>query len=379
MNDQPHAAGPLAPPPILTGESARTAWSRRGFQGIPSIAITPDGRLWAAWYGGPQGEDADNLVGLNSSEDGGRTWHLNLVVDPSGHVRAFDPALWCDPLGRLWLFWAQSAAPPGTIFDGVAGVWRLRCDHPDTAEPIWNAPCRIADGIMMNRPHVTTGGEWLLPVSLWKDLGGGRVPPHLLPIRHANVVASTDQGSSFALRGGADVPQPDFDEHMLLERRDGSLWMLVRSGAGIGESVSHDGGRTWETGRLTAIPAMNSRFHLRRLRSGRVLLVANHADPAEFRQRWKTRRNLTAWLSEDDGATWPWSLILDPREATSYPDADQDADGRIWLVWDHERYRAGEILLGCICEDDIRAGICQSSGSFLGRQVDRSGGVRTLA
>ena len=25
----------------------------RSFQGIPSLAITPEGRLWAVWYAGP--------------------------------------------------------------------------------------------------------------------------------------------------------------------------------------------------------------------------------------------------------------------------------------------------------------------------------------
>lgn len=368
---------PLAPPPLLRGAAAAAAWSRRAFQGIPSIAVAPGGRLWAAWYGGPRGEDADNLVGLVGSGDGGTTWTLELAIDPPGAVRAFDPALWCDPLGRLWLFWAQSAAPAaGQIFDGVAGVWAVRCPDPDAPHPAWDAPRRIADGILMNKPIASRDGAWLFPVSLWKDLGGGTVPPRLLPHRHANVVATNDQGESFVLRGGADVPEPDFDEHMLLEQRDGSLRMLVRSLAGIGESRSIDGGRSWDPGRLTAIPAPNARFHLRRLRSGRVLLVANRSDPAEFRQPWRARRNLTAWLSDDDGATWPWSLLLDPREATSYPDADEDRDGRIWLAWDHERYRAGDILLGCVREADILAGRCERAGSFVGRQIDRSGGVR---
>lgn len=367
--------GPLAVPPIRHGSAAQAAWARRAFQGIPAIARAPGGRLWAAWYGGPRGEDADNLVGLVTSADDGATWTLQLVVDPLDDVRAFDPALWCDPLGRLWLCWAQSSAPPGCGFDGVAGVWALRCADPDAAAPAWEAPRRIADGVMMNRPIATTGGAWLFPVSLWKDLFGGRVPGHLRSSCHANVLATTDQGATFTLRGGADVPEPDYDEHMLLERRDGSLWMLVRSLAGIGESASRDGGMTWAPGRLTAIPAQNARFHLRRLRSGRVLLIASRSDPGSFRQPYKTRRNLTAWLSDDDGATWPWSLILDPREATSYPDADEDADGRIWIVWDHERYRAGEILLGCIREADIVTGRCESTGSFVGRMIDRSGGV----
>ena len=29
-----------------------------------------------------------------------------------------------------------------------------------------------------------------------------------------------------------------FDEHMFVERKDGSLWLLVRTNYGIGESIS---------------------------------------------------------------------------------------------------------------------------------------------
>ena len=32
---------------------------------------------------------------------------------------------------------------------------------------------------------------------------------------------------------------------MFVQRKDGTLWLLVRTGYGIGESVSTDGGKTW--------------------------------------------------------------------------------------------------------------------------------------
>jgi hypothetical protein len=367
----------LAPPPVPTAAAARPGWDRRAFQGIPSLAVAPGGRLWAAWYGGGRGEGADNRVWLLTSGDRGAHWDLHLAIDPPGSVRAFDPALWCDPLGRLWLFWAQADTPqPGQIFDGVAGVWALRCRDGDRAQPCWEPPRRLADGVMMNKPLAQADGTWLLPTALWKDLGGGTVPPRLRHARHANVAASSDQGGSFALRGGADAPAPDFDEHMLVELGGGRLRMLIRDLGGLVASESSDGGWTWSAAAPCPPATPNARFHLRRLRSGRLLLVANRADPAQIGVPWARRRDLTAWLSEDDGASWPWSLTLDAREATSYPDADQDADGRIWLVWDRERYRAGEILLGCVREGDILAGRCQADGSFLARVIDRSGGVR---
>ena len=36
---------------------------------------------------------------------------------------------------------------------------------------------------------------------------------------------------------------------------------------------------------------------------------------------WKGRSHLTALLSEDDGQTWPYYLLLDERNEVSYPDA----------------------------------------------------------
>ena len=76
------------------------------------IARTPKGRLWAVWYASPTGrEDRNNYVVAVTSGDDGRTWsEAVLVIDPDrdGPVRAFDPQVWLDPDGQLWLFWAQT-------------------------------------------------------------------------------------------------------------------------------------------------------------------------------------------------------------------------------------------------------------------------------
>ena len=38
------------------------------------------------------------------------------------------------------------------------------------------------------------------------------------------------------------IPGTRVDEHMMVERDDGSLWMLLRNTGGIAQSVSTDGG-----------------------------------------------------------------------------------------------------------------------------------------
>jgi len=64
---------------------------------------------------------------------------------------------------------------------------------------------------------------------------------------------------------------------------------------------------------------------------------------------------MTAYLSEDDGKTWPWQLPLDRRDLISYPDGFQFPDGRIMVVYD--RFRdSGEMLSAVFTEEDIMAG-----------------------
>jgi hypothetical protein len=113
--------------------------------------------------------------------------------------------------------------------------------------------------------------------------------------------------------------------------------MLIRTEKLLWESHSSDKGRTWTSGRPTSIATPHSRFFLRRLSSGNLLLV-NH-------YKFTGRSHLTAQLSTDDGATWNDGLLLDERSGVSYPDGVQDKDGLIWITYDRDRGGAGEILL----------------------------------
>lgn len=315
----------------------------RNWQGIPGIERTKAGRLWATFYSGGVDEGPDNYVLLIRSEDDGNTWTKPvLVIDPPGKVRAFDPCLWVDPLGRLWLFWAQSY----TFYDGRVGVWAINCCDPDNQEPVWSKPTRIANGVMMNKPTVLSTGEWLLPCAVWEchdsELN------HINEERFSNLYISKDNGSSFMLYVGPYIPNRSYDEHMVVERKDGSLWMLVRTKDGIGESLSYDRGMSWENVVNTKLEGPGSRFFIRKLSSGNLLLV-NHHD-------FKGRNNLTAAISEDDGISWRGFLMLDERDNVSYPDGIQAEDGRIYVIYDRERYKDREVLMAVFTEEDVLSG-----------------------
>jgi len=346
----------LQPPVIVTAPGAAFQDDVRTGAMIIGLDRTPKGRLWGCWTG--TGDKPDTYFLLATSDDDGNTWSKpRLAVgcaDPTGKPqrRALVGNLWSDPLGRLWLFFDQSLVG----FDGRCGDWYIRCDNPDADQPVWSPPVRLADGCTLCKPTVLANGDWLLPISLWTRDKINPAPfrelyHELDAQRMAHVYQSTDQGKTWTRRGGVAFPQSDFDEHMIVELRDGRLWMLARTKYGIAQSFSSDQGRTWSAPEPSAIQNPNARFFIRRLASGRLLLVKN----GPTAERLKRRSHMTAFLSDDDGKTWRGGLLLDERSSVSYPDGFQAPDGLIHILYDWNRHSDAEILLAKFREEDILA------------------------
>lgn len=344
--------------------------SGRHWQGIASIERTEKGRLFTVFYSGGVTEQCGNFITVALSDDDGQSWTDPLICiqhEDTENMRVFDPNLWIDPLGRLWITYAQSYQ----YTDGRCGVWAVRWDRPDdpVEEMILTAPRRLANGIMMNKPTVLSDGTWLLPCAIWACGTPAEDHPELQYERKSNVYASTDNGESFVYRGSADVPNRNCDEHMVYEKRDGSLRMFVRRYDGIGEAYSYDHGRTWWQEGHSGIAGPCTRFYVRRLLSGNLLLIYH------FDAHNQIRNNLMAKLSFDDGQTWQGGLMLDARDNVSYPDACQAPDGRIYAAYDHERYKDREVLMAVFTEHDILAGKPVSEGTRLRVPVSKASGL----
>ena len=344
LTAQQDSAFLLAPRLVRDPSGTETHAARyRKFTGIPSLSVSPEGRLWATWYAGKTpAEDQNNYVVIATSRDHGVTWEEVLAIDPDGPgpVRAFDPQTWIDPDGKLWFFWAQSIDnEEATWFGGVnAGVWALTASDAELAAPDWSAPRRLTDGIMMGKPIVLSSGEWVLPASTWRTENGARM------------VVSGDRGKSWSIRGAVNVPEEvwDCDEHMIIERKDGSLWMLVRTKYGIGKSSSDDRGGTWTPLMPSSIRHPTARFFIRRLSSGNLLLVKH--GPVDMRTG---RSHLMAFVSQDEGHTWSGGLLLDERPGVSYPDGQQAGNDTIRIIYDFSRTGEQHILMTSFGEADV--------------------------
>lgn len=323
----------------------------RLWQGIPGIEVTKKGRIFITFYSGGTREQINNFVVLLKSDDG---IHFGepIAVTFKENFRCFDPCLWIDPLGRLWFIW--SFAPEN-------GVYAAICEDPDADELVWSEVRKIGNDVMMNKPTVLSTGEWHFPITVWPTRLDEMNPIYTTtdPDRKAFVYQTTDYGETFTKLGGANVPERICDEHMILELNDGTLAMFVRTLYGIGVAYSYDRGNTWTEGEDSGLKGPNSRFHIKRLKSGRIFLI-NHYD-------FNGRNNLTAMLSEDEGKTWPYKLLLDERDNVSYPDCVEHEDGYLYITYDRERgaFRysldkvyedAREILISKITEEDIIQG-----------------------
>ncbi|MBE6883306.1 MAG: bifunctional 4-hydroxy-2-oxoglutarate aldolase/2-dehydro-3-deoxy-phosphogluconate aldolase [Ruminococcaceae bacterium] len=327
----------------------------RMFQGCPTIAVTKGGRIYLGWYsGGTTEPHMSNYNLLVYSDDKGTTWSDPLLVIPSSYercVHALDIQLFIDPKGRLHVQWVQNNTEPapkerpqaragqplcfvdGYMFnDFMHSEWEIICEEPDAEEPVFSDPRYVYPGFLRCKPTFLANGDWLcFAYDQLTDRYGYSI--------------STDGGESFTHCYGSKKLATYFDEAMAYQREDGSVRMFARTGLGeLAESYSCDNGRSWSETVQSGIVSADTRFYVKKLSSGRVLLVRN--------DNRKSRSHMTLCLSEDDGRTWKYRLCIDERNDISYPDADE-LNGRIYLTYDRERVGAKEILFTSFTEEDI--------------------------
>ena len=137
-------------------------------------------------------------------------------------------------------------------------------------------------------------------------------------------------------------------EPTVAELGDGRLLMIIRTNLGfLWQAFSEDGGRYWREIGRSPLDASSSPGQLVRLQSGRLLLVWNRRDPedgpwpastqglpfSEFPASWH-REELSAALSEDDGAHWSSPVVIARLKGghLSYPQVFERRPGEIWMI-----------------------------------------------
>ncbi|WP_166831104.1 sialidase family protein [Thalassoroseus pseudoceratinae] len=179
------------------------------------------------------------------------------------------------------------------------------------------------------------------------------------PGRHAVLTYSSDDDgktwkASNLIDLGGSGHHGGVTEPTLTELPDGRLWMLIRTNWGeFWSAYSHDGGRFWRVIKPSGIPSSSAPGLLKRLQSGRLLLVWNRPFPdgkTEWPKsggdnRWSEtpvsnhREELSVAFSDDHGKTWTEPSVIAHRHNTprgrkwvAYPYVFESSPGQLWVT-----------------------------------------------
>ena len=327
-----------------------------------SIVELPGGDLLAVYYRGSGERTADDvrLEGARLAR-GGKAWSAPFPVADSPGFPDCNPVAFLDGRGRLVVAWPaivdnrwesavlryraahavgwRTGPPPWS--DG--GVVLLRPDNlKEKAEPFARAvldtlpPGRNRDDLarlverLSDKLYNRLG--WMPRIHPLR-LPGGRI---LLPLYSdtydISLVAISDDGGE-TWRASDPIVSVGGVQPSLVRKQDGTIIAWMRDNGPPPQRVitatSHDEGVRWTQGEDSSIPNPGSSLEVLALRGGSWLMVLNDTESG--------RARLSAWLSRDEGQSWPRRRAIEDTAggSYSYPSVLQAADGLIHVTYSH--------------------------------------------
>lgn len=304
---------------------------------IPAIITTPDGNLLIAtdkrkYNDGDLPQDIDILI--NRSTDGGHTWSEPLTLAQGTGVN--------HGFGDCALVRTDDNGGMMAAFVGGVGLWNSTPTNPQRSYI-----CTSNDnGITWSTPRDITnyvfGANCVYPAHRnWRSsffgsgnglrTSSGRIM-FVAAIRETTaytlnnyVIYSDDNGETWQCSGRASVGG---DEAKVVELADGRILMSIRHENHRWYNISEDGGVTWQPSTSTwndiAAPACN----------GDIIRYTSVNQGFDRNRLLHTvpygteRKDVTMYVSYDEGETWPVSKVLVPYSA-AYSSACILPDGTI--------------------------------------------------
>jgi predicted neuraminidase len=324
----------------------------------PALSVDPRLRLLADSPAGPFVTLPDGAVlGVTDdaaviSRDGGASWERHPLFQPGAFkvrpeyaiVRSRSGAVvlvFIDDRVKEWKW--DKDANASAVAEPRLFVWATRSEDGGRT---WSPPVKVQDGYCgaIRDLIQTRDGNLVVPLQRF-------LPEHQ---RHATTpYVSLDDGRTWQPAGVLDIGRgrghhDGSIEATVVERRDGSLWMLLRTTEDVlCESISTDGGLSWSAMTPTAIDASSSPAIVKRMASGRLMMAWNRLYPAgksEYPRRagqhsaraasWH-REELSVAFSDDDGQTFPSPQVVATAPQgkwVSYPFLVEPRPGLVWLT-----------------------------------------------
>lgn len=246
-------------------------------------------------------------------------------------------------------------------------------DSPDAILPTYTT--RSLDGGKTWQDFQKLHDDWTGMIRDIKELRDGNVVFTTMmlkhnPGRHTVLTYTTqDDGKSWIRSNiidmGGSGNHGGVMESTLEQLKDGRLWMLLRTNMGyFWQTFSRDNGLTWSAPTGTNIEASSSPGALKRLASGRLILIwdrryaeGKDSHPllggdnnlSEVPVSWQ-RDELSMMLSDDEGKSWTKPTVIaknhpqivytpenawDSKKWISYPFVFESKPGELWITTGH--------------------------------------------
>ena len=324
-------------------------------EGLPlgPFAILPNGSLIAA-------EDAANATHALVSQDDGKSWQkVPIFKEPDKFNIRYERAIICTRKGTVILAFMN-------MVERANWNWDVKIhDSPDARLPTYVV--RSTDGGQTWETPQKMHDDWTGAIRDMIQLRDGTVvftSQMLLhnPGRHATVTYSSgDEGKTWRRSNIIDLGgighHDGAIEATLVQRKDDSLWLLMRTNWGrLWQAVSDNGGKHWHPIGPTTLEAGTAPAILERLESGRIFLAWNryyYDGTKEFPKYGgdnqssgtltsNNRQELSIAFSEDEGKSWSDPVVVAtvlpdakggyPQKEVSYPYVFERRPGEIWLT-----------------------------------------------
>ena len=323
--------------------------SARPASGKTRVQMHPNGAALPFTHQGPFVTTADGAVLCITSKealrsyDEGKTWSgTPMFAEPEKYSVSNERALLRTREGVIisaWMNGAERRMPNDQRWGDKKANWRdfvlpmITCRSEDDGKT-WKTPVKLNEpwcGCIHSMIQMRTGRVVLV---------GQEITPKW---RHATVMfVSDDLGKTWQRGDVLDYGVGAHDhagsiEGTVIERKDGTLYMLMRTESGwLWEATSRDGLK-WEGLKQSQIRSVTCCAQLGRLSDGRVALLWN-APPRHLPTSRISRTELSLAFSSDECATWSKPIVVAANNSAgaggwvSYPYLYERKPGEWWIT-----------------------------------------------
>lgn len=341
-----------------------------------SIVEAPNGDLLACWFhGSGERKEDDVLIQGARKRKGADAWSEPFLMADTPNYPDCNPVLFIDPRGKLWLFWITVQAHE---WGSSALKYRIASEYNADGPPQWEwqdvihaEPKDLEATFLQNITVMKEKYKELLAQNpqyagladelekaakdeLTRRLGWmTRIHPIMTSdnrmmlglysdVFNTSAAAFTeDWGQNWTFSQAVLTPEIGNIQPSFVMRKNGNIVVMMRDN-GVPKKIrvaeSEDQGITWGEVTHMDIPNPGSSVEVIALENGHWVLVCNDT--------LDERNVITAYLSEDEGATWPFKRALErwePRSAdgkehgsASYPSIIQTKDGNLHCTYSYK-------------------------------------------